>query len=162
MDRQEFQNLLADHSFTDDLAQSLLDSLAAIGRKCEIAAGSILFEEGTRHPDVYLICRGTVRLEMNVPGRGEISILTIGAGELLGFSPLFDDQVMTARAVAIDDVLAVCFNANELMQLCEQNPELGFRVMKKVTRAYAKRLVATRLQLLDLFAESTTQHDSDE
>ncbi len=162
MDSSEFQKLLAEHFFTDDLSQSLLDALATIGRKFEMTAGSILFEEGTRHRDVYLICQGTVRLEMSVPGRGDISILTIGAGELLGFSPLFDDQVMTARAVALDDILAVCFDANELMQLCEQNPALGYRVMKKVTRAYAKRLVATRLQLLDLFAESTTQHESAE
>jgi len=161
MESSEFQMLLADHSFTDDLTEPWLEALAAIGKKYPITKGTVLFEEGTRHGAVYLICEGTLRLEMNVPGRGEIPILTVGAGELLGFSPLFDDQVMTARAVAVQDGLAICFDARELMQLCERNHELGYRVMKKVTRAYAKRLVGTRLQLLDLFAETTTQEESD-
>ncbi len=162
MESLEFQELLEDHFFTDDLAEPLLDALAAIGRKVPIVTGGILFEEGIRHGNVYLICQGTLRLEMNVPGRGEIPILTIGTGELLGFSPLFDDQMMTARAIVIEDGLAICFDATELMQLCDKNPELGYRVMKKVTQAYARRLVATRLQLLDLFAETTTQNGSDE
>lgn len=161
MDSLEFQELLEDHFFTDDLPGPLLDALAGIGRKVPIAVGSILFEEGTRHDCVYMICRGTLRLEMNVPGRGEIPILTIGAGELLGFSPLFENQLMTARAVALDDGLAICLDAEKLMELCEQNPELGYRVMKKVAGAYARRLVATRLQLLDLFAETTTEDGSD-
>ncbi|MBL4883539.1 MAG: cyclic nucleotide-binding domain-containing protein [Planctomycetaceae bacterium] len=160
MDSLEFQNLLEDHFFTDDLSESLINALAAIGRKVPITSGSVLFEQGSRHDCVYVICQGTIRLEMNVPGRGEIPILTIGAGELLGFSPLFEDQVMTARAIALEDGLAISIDAKELMELCEQNSELGYRVMKKIAGAYAKRLVATRLQLLDLFEETTTYEGS--
>ena len=40
------------------------------------------------------------------------------------------------------------------MQLCAANHEFGFHLMQRLASSLSKRLVATRLQLLDLFAET--------
>ncbi len=41
------------------------------------------------------------------------------------------------------------------MALCQRDHEVGYHVMRQTVCAMQRRLVATRLQLLDLFAETT-------
>ncbi|TXT27172.1 MAG: hypothetical protein FD138_2777 [Planctomycetota bacterium] len=42
---------------------------------------------------------------------------------------------------------------HQLQQLCQSDAEVGFHLMWQVASALSQRLVATRLQLLDLFAK---------
>ncbi|WP_442509378.1 hypothetical protein SH528x_000947 [Novipirellula sp. SH528] len=58
---------------------------------------------------------------------------------------------MTATAVATLDTTLISFDADALSQLCEQNHDIGYKVMFTIAKSLSKRLVATRLQLLDLF-----------
>jgi CRP-like cAMP-binding protein len=61
---------------------------------------------------------------------------------------------MTASALALEATQVVSIDADELLALCEQNHTLGYQVMRRMSHSLANRLIATRLQLLDLFADS--------
>ncbi len=50
-------------------------------------------------------------------------------------------------------MLAVAISGLELRQLCNTDFEVGYHVMGQVASALSQRLLATRLQLLDLFAK---------
>lgn len=115
--------------------------------------GSCLFAEGDRFPDFQIILAGHVRLEMNVPGRGRIPILTLGPGEILGWSPALSGGPMTATATAMDQVRTARIPGVKLRQLCDEQPALGYHFMQQLAAALSRRLLSTRLQLLDLFAE---------
>lgn len=115
--------------------------------------GEVLFTEGQEHPDFHVVVEGDVRLEMLVSGRGRVPILTAGPGDILAWSALLGRPVMTATAVALTAVKTVSVAGNELRSLCETEHELGYHVMRQLAAALSKRLVATRLQLLDLFAQ---------
>ena len=56
----------------------------------------------------------------------------------------------TARAIRPTRVVSI--NGNQLMALCEHNPRFGFEFMRRVVAALARRLNATRLQLLDVYS----------
>ena len=70
---------------------------------------------------------------------------------MLAWSSLLGDGMMTATATATEFSEAVFFDAGELNALLEKNVELGFEMMRVVAKSLSRRLLATRLQLLDLY-----------
>lgn len=118
------------------------------------SAGTILFREGAISDRLFLIGEGNVALDMHVPRRGKIRILTIGPGELLGWSALLTDQRMTAMATVVEDATLIAIPGQQLQALCDADRDVGYAVMQRMAVALAHRLLATRLQLLDVFLET--------
>lgn len=133
------------------LTDSQIERLAVMGSQVEFVSGETIFREGDPQDGVYLIVTGRVRLEMNVPGRGRAPILSLGPGDLLAFSPLVGSGAMSATAVATEPTESLRFDAAAIRELCERDHEFGFLLMRELSAALARRLIATRLQLLDLF-----------
>jgi CRP-like cAMP-binding protein len=144
---------LDEHLFVAGLPPHVRAALAALAARREFRQGSVLFREGTAADDLFLINSGLVALDLYVPGRGPVRILTIGRGEMLGWSALLGRSSMTATATALEETTAFAISGLQLRSLCDQNHEAGFRIMQQASSALAQRLTATRMQLLDLFAE---------
>lgn len=125
--------------------------LAAVFRPEQFPAGTVIFREGEAADRLYVVARGQIALEMNVPGRGSQRILTVGPGDLLGWSPILSRGSMSVTAIATLESELLTASADILRQLCGENAEVGYVVMRNVAIALSQRLIATRLQLLDLF-----------
>jgi CRP-like cAMP-binding protein len=149
---QAIKNLLGGLGWTSGLADRAIEELAAVSSLAEFSAGATVFREGEQNPYLYLIERGRVALDIHVPSRGKVRILSVGPGEMLAWSALLGGGVMTVSASALEDTRAIAASGPELLELCRANRELGFELMQRMAGALAQRLVATRLQLLDLFA----------
>lgn len=147
---------LARHHFTSQLPDSVQAALASIGVERRFASGDVLCREGEDASELYLLAGGHVALEMLVPGRGQVRVLTLGPGEVLAWSALVGKFGATATGIATDEVRAVVLPADLLWNLCESNHEVGYFVMRELARAVSRRLVETRLQLLDLFHEQSS------
>lgn len=137
---------------TAGMPDEMLSELASLATVCTFPAGTVVFREGAICPDLYLVQSGFVALDMFVPGRGAVRVFSVGEGELLGWSPLLADGKMTATATVVEPLSAVVIPGKPLRALCERNHDIGYRMMQQVALALSQRLVATRLQLLDLFA----------
>ncbi len=59
------------------------------------------------------------------------------------------------RLPNIEETRVFVFRDEEFMQLCQSNHDVGYPVMRELSKAISRRLVATRLQLLDLFANES-------
>ena len=148
---QELHRALAELQFSAALSDASLKKLGELVQSCEFATGNVIFSEGDEHPRLYLISAGEVALEMCVPARGCTRILTLGPGELLGWSALFGEARMTATAIAQTSVHLLVASGQAVHALCEADHEFGYELMREIAAALSKRLVATRLQLLDLY-----------
>ncbi len=146
-----FPDAALQSEFLRGIPPQVCAQLKALGQVRAFPPGCVIFAEGAIHTDFHLITEGHVRLDMLVPCRGHMAILTAGPGDVLAWSALVCQSVMTSTAVALEPVKAVTFPADALRQLCEQNHEIGYHVMRQLAAALSRRLVATRLQLLDLF-----------
>ena len=138
--------------FAAGLPPQTLAELAGMASIQSFAPQRVVFREGDRCADIFLLRSGRVALDMHVPGRGPVRVLTVGEGELLGWSAVLGDGPMTATATTQEATRLVVIPGATLGALCESNHEIGYRVMQQMARALAQRLVATRLQLLDLFS----------
>lgn len=117
---------------------------------CE--TNELLFREGDRHESTYIVVKGQVELFMTVPGRGENRILSLGRGDLVAWSSITGDAIMTCTARCLQPTTLLRWNSQEIHEQMQTDKDFGYRFMKLTSAVLAKRLVATRLQLLDLFA----------
>lgn len=137
---------------SSDWPDGTIVEIARLAKIVNCPPGTVIFRQGDATDLVGFVVSGRVALEMTVPARGSVRLLTLSRGELLGWSPLVGGHQMTATAVAIDETQLLSIPGDALLKLCQQNHELGFEVMRRVAWALSRRLTATRLQLLDLFS----------
>ena len=91
------------------------------------------------------------------PGRGRQRILSLGPGDILGWSPLFEKATMVASAITLTETELCGIPVHELRDLCDSDHEIGYYFMREVAKALGRRLLATRLQLLDLFGNGESK-----
>jgi CRP-like cAMP-binding protein len=137
--------------FTSGLDPKQLEKIASISTYVTFSEGATIFHENDASDLVYLIVEGEVSLTTKVPGHGQVDILTIGPGQLLGWSSLFTPKRKTAGANTKSPTKAIAINALKLIELSKENTDLGFQIMWQVADVISGRLRAAREQLLDMF-----------
>jgi len=136
-----------------DVGDAARAPVAAAAEVVRAPAGTTLFREGEPGEDVYFLLEGRVGLSLRLPGRAEMMVLSLGAGELTGWSGILPhERVATARVV--EDAVLVRIPGRALLDACEADHELGYRVMKQLFTELTRRLHETRLQMIDAFGEA--------
>lgn len=147
----DVQSVLRSLAFVRNLEPDGLDRLAAIAKPIEWQEAEIIFREGDCDGFLYLVTEGRVALEIDVPPRGRTRILTIGPGEVFGWSSVFYQQPKTAGAIASEFSRALALDASALRQLSEEDLRFANWLTRRLLEVVSARLKATRTQLLDVF-----------
>jgi CRP/FNR family transcriptional regulator, cyclic AMP receptor protein len=100
---------------------------------------------------MYFVVDGSLRLEMTTTQFGRQTILTVGSGDLLAWSAILGDGTMTSTAVVNERSQLIAIVASDLKSELERDTAFGYEVMKVIAKSLSIRLLATRLQLLDLY-----------
>jgi len=151
MTTPETIHVLGAHPFLAGLPAEDYERLAHLAMEVHFEPEQTVFREGDPSSCFYLILEGRVALEISAPGR-VLRIQTIGAGEELGWSSLLETVNKQFQARCLEPVHALAFDGARLTALCDEEPQLGVRLLRKVLMTVSERLRATRLQVLDVFA----------
>ncbi len=143
--------------FLRDVSDELIGKLADICRVTDFAEGTVIFREGQPARALYLIVEGNVAIEISAAGIGCKRIMTLEGGDLLGWSPVLEGERLTATARALGPARTVEIDGPQIVAMGEENPRLGYEFMKLADVALAKRLNATRLQLVDVYGSQLPQ-----
>jgi len=120
------------------LSTESLQRLTEIANVQFIDAGENIFSEGEKNPFLYVILEGKVRLESFVPGRGSLPYLTAETLDVIGWSSLTPVvRQKTGTAVAVEPTRLLSFHADELMDLCEKDCDLGFELFAPYASIHA-------------------------
>jgi CRP/FNR family transcriptional regulator, cyclic AMP receptor protein len=141
-----------------ELEQSQLDRLATIATLYQYEAGDFVFKEGDREDCLYVLLEGQVVLEVEVPTRGQIQFYTAEILDVIGWSsmtPIVRQRTASARAVCPSALIG--FNNKLLEQMCDEDHELGYIIMRRLANVVANRLLTARLCLLDIIAHTAPQ-----
>jgi CRP-like cAMP-binding protein len=144
------REMLAGQPFLGGLTDRQLDRLSLCSMRSMFHAGNRVFREGDRADRFWLIRNGSVALDTNLPGRGDVVVETLGADAVLGWSWLFPPYRWHFGAVAIDTTLTIELDGPGVRELCSKDPDLGYELTLRFMRVVVQRLQATRLRLLDL------------
>ena len=152
MDRATFLDALAESPFLAGLGAGDRRQLGELARPFEVEPGTVLLREGVETTDLGIVRNGRIALRLAVPMRGLITILTVEPGDLFGWSALIPPYRATSTAIATEPTTGVVFPAGALREVLALDEELASALYPRIMRSVARRLEATRLQLLDLFA----------
>jgi CRP-like cAMP-binding protein len=142
-----------------ELKEEHVKKIASISKICSVKAGESLFREGDKQDAVYVVLQGRIGLEMFVPHHGKVRFYTAEMWEIFGWSSFTPNvRQRTAGAVAVVDSTVLCTESDALYRACDEDHDLGYLVMRRLANVVAARLLVTRLQLLDMFANPETKN----
>lgn len=144
-------DLLAAQPFLKGLSVKQLESLAENAMPARFKTDELIFEEGSPANRFYILLSGEVVLESPCPKcddeRSTVIIEKIGAGSVLGWSWLFPPYYAHFNARAVSPVKAIFFYGTRLREQCENDHDLGYEVMKRMTETFVERLQVMREHL---------------
>ena len=138
--------------FGAGLSPEAVARLAGAASIRDVEPGTELTREGQVTDALSIVLAGRVALRMLVPERGMVTILTVEPGDIVGWSAIVPPHRGTATAIAIEPVRLLELPGDRLRALLRSDHALAASVYPRVLQAVSRRLSATRMQLLDLFA----------
>jgi CRP-like cAMP-binding protein len=151
MTTQTLESVLIEHPFVKDLPAGHIELILHCASERVFAPGEYLSREGEQADVFYLIRAGRVSLEIHSPQGGGLRIETLGDGDVLGWSWIVEPYRWHFDARALNTVRAVALDGKALRGLCDVDPVLGYRLLRRFARLMEHRLNSTRLQLLDVY-----------
>jgi CRP-like cAMP-binding protein len=148
---ETLERILAAHSFFDDLPPEYLKIVVGCGANVRFAQGEFLFREGGDADAFYLVREGRVALEVFTTHKGPVTLQTLGAGDVIGWSWLIPPYRWHFDARAAEATRAIALDGKCLRGKCEEDHDLGYEMMRRFAHIMQERLQAARLQLLDLY-----------
>ncbi len=144
--------LLAEHPVFKGLAPHFIELLVGCASNVRFEAGHYIFREGEPANTFYILREGCVALEIFAPGRGPITLETLSADEVLGWSWLIPPYQRHFNARAVEMTRAFALDAKCLRDKSETDHDLGYELLKRFSALIVDRMQAARLQLLDVYS----------
>jgi len=108
----------------------MADSQAArLGRLFH--AGDVLFREGERGTEMFVVQSGLVQISKRV-GKEDRPIATLGRGEFLGEMAILNNKPRSATATVLEDATCLVLDGSMLEQMISSSTEIAVRLIKKL------------------------------
>ncbi len=150
---KSISDILKEQSFFAEMSEDMLDYLAGCGQNMHFGPDEYIGKENDASDYLYIVKRGKVAVEVVHPVRGPITIRTLGAGEIAGFSWIIPPYRLQFGLKALERTSVLALNGNCTRGKCEEDYHLGYLLMKQAATIMDKRLRDTRIQLLDVYSE---------
>ena len=139
------------HPFVADFRPEHRARLASLAKRVQFSPDQIIFHEGDDYSVLYLLEKGMVALELDVPGH-LLRVQTLYAGDVFDWSAVLPHSAKHFQARALEPVTALAFEGDDLQANFRDDPEFGLAFMLRLMGVVSERLRATRLQLLDMYS----------
>jgi len=144
-------NRIREHSLFAGLDEKYFQILDDSASEVSMLRDQIVFRHGEAANHFYIIEGGRISLDIAIPGRGVIPVQTIHAGEVLGWSWIFSPYQWQFNARALEETIAISFDARRVRHAIDADHEFGFQMMIRFSAVMMERLQATRLRLVDVY-----------
>lgn len=139
----------------DTFTETQLEYVAALCVANTYQTGDILLRENDQSTELYVIARGGVEVVMNPTyvsddvDESEMVVLTeLRQGQVFGEVALVDQGMRSATIrVSQANTHLLRIDRQKLMQLCDDQPELGFKLMKNLAADLAFKIRNTDLTI---------------
>ncbi|CAM5694539.1 MULTISPECIES: cyclic nucleotide-binding domain-containing protein [Streptomyces] len=127
--------------------------LMSLAREVSFPEDVRIFEAGGTADRFWVIRSGAVSLDQRVTSLQRVTVASLGAGDLLGWSWLFPPYQWDFGAEAFSPVRAYEFEAEAVLRLCEEDTQLGLTLVRHVAEILAHRLEMTRGKLMEQYGQ---------
>ncbi len=147
--RHDFSDLRS-QAFFRDLGEDAILAVQSCSTTRRVVAGTWVARLGDPADDFYVLQSGSLGVVFPAP-HTEITIQTLGIGDVVGWSWLMPPHEWQFDIKAVMDSDLIRIDGRRLREKCEQDNQLGYALMKRLSLVMVERLRATRLQLMDVY-----------
>lgn len=150
METETLERILREHPFFREMKESHLCSITENSTVERFEPEDIIFREGDPAQTFYLIRSGKVALQQMSYRIDPFTVITLNQGDIIGWSWLFPPYRwrLTAKALEVTRVIAV--DGAELRARCDEDPNLGYELMKKFAEIIDRRFDAVTEHLVEV------------
>ena len=116
----------------EGLAAEQLEDLARMVRPFRLEPHQVLFRQGDESDGLYVIRSGAVEVSARVPGDAALTLLRVGAGELLGEVALLDRGLRSATATAVAETSGYWFGRRHFELLRADLKPTSLHLMRRL------------------------------
>lgn len=129
-------------AFFNGLGADELNALAPFFASKTYVAGTVIFEQGDRAENLYVVAGGEVSIRYK-PDDGPIMTVTrVQPGSVFGWSAATGNEKYTSSAICSLDSEILCIRGDELRYICQANPRIG-----KVLLGHLSMVIADRQRI---------------
>jgi CRP/FNR family cyclic AMP-dependent transcriptional regulator len=143
--RADIEGTLAASSLFSDLDHAELAEVARLAEPFGLPAGDLLFRQGDRAEQLYVLEAGRLEIVARLPGDREMLLSQVGAGDVLGELALVAGGTRTASARAVEPTRGLLISRDAFGRLRTILRPTGAAVMRRLSRVVYARLRALRL-----------------
>lgn len=141
--------LLEKGDIFDELSKDRLERISNICVEYRYEGGDLVFAQNAKSDGLYIILQGEVDIQVDrASGDEPITIARLRRGQSFGEVALVDEGTRSASArVAIDDTRLLLIRRIDLLELCREDFELGFLMMRNLAADLALKMRQTDLRM---------------
>jgi CRP-like cAMP-binding protein len=161
--------LLRRYPFFAGLDYEHIVKLARVADEERVENGHWFFHECDELESIFLVMEGAVAIVFEVPDQDveqqvagqltgelktkDVTVSTVGTGDVFGWSGLIPPNTATASAKAITPCRVLSFDSEELLQTFEEDCRFGYVMARKAAQVIRERLRDLRIESLAHLAE---------
>ena len=139
-----------------ELSPEQLESVASLCSERRVHTGEVIFSEISGSDELYVIAQGEVDIVVDpalvsdgrLAAPGPMTIATLHRGQSFGEVALVDRGLRSASARASQgNTQLLVIPRDRLMELCDANPDLGYRLMRNLAADLALKMRNTDLNI---------------
>jgi CRP-like cAMP-binding protein len=159
--------MLRRYPFFAGFTREQIDDLARVAEEESVLAGHKFVSEGEQLTNFYLVLEGTVGIIIKVPDREykqsltrqitnnlitrDVTVSSVGEGEIFGWSALIPPNRSTAKVKALTDCRLLDFDYQQLQPIIDEDCCFGHLLTLKAAQVVRGRLRDRRVEnLVDL------------
>ena len=138
-----------------DLSPHQLEMISNISSLIEIDPGDIPIHEGAKLDYLYILLEGEIKVEVFIPGYGQVETSRLGPFDMLGWSAMTPMvRQRTGTTTAITHCWLIQMDGSLLSSLCETDHDIGFILYRRLANVAARSFLTTRIQLMNVLMQS--------
>ncbi len=145
------EQLLADRPFFAGLDDRAIALIAGCAGNVHYRPGEYLFRQNDPADRFYVLRRGRVELSISSPNQGPLVLQTFEDEDVVGWTWLVPPYRWEADGRAGEPTDTIAFDGECLRHKCEDDPVLGYELLKRAAGAMNTQLFGALARLLDLY-----------
>ncbi len=133
-----------------DAPDEILDKISASSTLRLYSPDDILFREGEKVKDIYMLVHGKVLLEVAVSPTVSLALDAMKAGYIFGVTSLLPEVPAPATAICVDACEIIVIEANEMRRILESFKDFAYIFMTRVANIFRLHLEARTKQFLKI------------
>ena len=143
--------VLTKHDFFSGLRPEHIDFISGCASIMQFPKGKFMLMAGDPSSHFYLIRSGHAVVEIETGNQIRV-INSPGPDDLVGWSWILPPATWRYDVRVTEDVSAIAFDAECVRKKCDEDFEFGYYVYREILKIVIERLMASRIQMLDMYA----------